>query len=365
MDTTPTLDQIQWMTPPLVSPLKNPALDQEVKKALGMIPTMMPYLYSNPVFVRVGIAAQQYYPLHLPGDLGPLIHLVVSQDNSCRYCYGAVRSMLKLLGYQEEYIRQLEQELTLIELEPAQKKALEISRKISRTNPRPGSIDLKDLERAGLSRVAVKEIVVEASLTCYSNRLATCLAVPPDAIEKMEKNFIMKIFRPLIAKKMRSGMKPNLVQKEHSGPYVGPCAELLDLLKDLPAAASLLRTILEAAWSSQAIPRRTKAMMVAVVSRSSGCQSSEAAACRVLEAEGFSPADIQQMLTQLSSDKLTPLERKLLPLARETVRYRPQEIQQKFREAAAGEPDAVIVEIVVTAALANLVSRLSLLQHLN
>ena len=46
---------------------------------------------------------------NVPVTLGALISLVVAMDNSCRYCYGAFRSMLKIMGYSEGVMRKLEE----------------------------------------------------------------------------------------------------------------------------------------------------------------------------------------------------------------------------------------------------------------
>ena len=44
---------------------------------------------------------------NVPVVLSGLIGLVVAMDNSCRHCYGAFRSMLKIMGYSEPLIRKL------------------------------------------------------------------------------------------------------------------------------------------------------------------------------------------------------------------------------------------------------------------
>ena len=60
-----------------------------------------------------------------------------------------------------------------------------------------------------------------------------------------------------------------------------------------------------------------------MVSRGLGCQACEAEATAVLRGEGWPEAEIQHVLTYLTSKKLDSFEQKVLAFARETVRYQP------------------------------------------
>ena len=44
-------------------------------------------------------------------DLAGRVGLVVSQDNSCRYCYAGARALLNLMGVDDQRIRKLEHPL--------------------------------------------------------------------------------------------------------------------------------------------------------------------------------------------------------------------------------------------------------------
>src|SRR3990170_218798 len=103
------LDQIEWSDKALLEPISDPVLEKEVKKALkGILPRMYLYLFRLPYLTRLLLNFETYPVAYLPNDLILLISFVVVQEHSCRYCYGVTRSLLKLLGYNEDYIRKIE-----------------------------------------------------------------------------------------------------------------------------------------------------------------------------------------------------------------------------------------------------------------
>lgn len=71
--------------------------------------------------------------VHLDLQLGDLIQLVVSQENSCRYCYAAVRSLLRIQGMSEARIQRIEGNLTRADLSPREMAAIAFARAQSRS----------------------------------------------------------------------------------------------------------------------------------------------------------------------------------------------------------------------------------------
>ncbi len=67
------------------------------------------------------------------------------------------------------------------------------------------------------------------------------------------------------------------------------------------------------------------------------------------------------MLANLASPRLDERESRLVPFARETVRYQPAVIQERIRDVARGRDPDEMVEMVATVALANAVGRLSVI----
>ena len=140
-----SLDQIDWCDVPLLPPIPDPAWEAEFKKRFGRTTTLTRYL--TPVrwmLIADEILESRVTP-NLSPDLENLISLVVAMDNSCRHCYGAFRSILKIMGHSESVIRKLEESLAIGELNPKQRVALEFARKVTRSAPRPSAGDLRML----------------------------------------------------------------------------------------------------------------------------------------------------------------------------------------------------------------------------
>ena len=93
----------------------------------------------------------------LPLRLADLVFLVVSQENSCRYCYGAARAHLRMLGYSERVISQIEREPQLAELDEKDQAFIRFCRNLARSNPRPARAQRDELIRLGFSPRQIKE----------------------------------------------------------------------------------------------------------------------------------------------------------------------------------------------------------------
>ena len=332
-----------------------PALQAEVRKAIGAVPGWLPRLAPSPWLVRALSEIIQRPFAHAPLDVCNLVALAVSQENSCRYCYGVQRAVFKILGYRDEYIDALARDAQIGELTPAARAALDLARRLTRANPRPGGADFEALIRAGFSRPAAAEIVFAAASNGFTNRLGTLLVLPPEPLESFVASPVFRFVRPLIAWRMRPRPQaPAPVPR----PNDGPCAEVVAALDGSPAAGVLRRAI-DGAWASDVLPRRTKTLMLAVIARALGCAHGEREARRFLAAEGLPPAELDGILANLGSPRLDAREALLVPFARETVRYQPAAMQRRMRELARGLSPEEILEVVGIAALANAVCRMS------
>jgi alkylhydroperoxidase family enzyme len=86
----------------------------------------------------------------------------------------------------------------------------------------------------------------------------------------------------------------------------------------------------------------------------------EAEAVRLAESVGFAAADTAEVLAHLGSPKLDPIEAALVPFARETIRYRPEDIQRRAKVLREGLSEEEFLEVVGIVAMANGIGRLSL-----
>jgi AhpD family alkylhydroperoxidase len=353
--TTPA--DIEWEAP-VLEPTRDAALGRYVRQALGVIPPAVPYFYPCPWVVRAIVAfdASRLGLAHIDSRTAALIELVVSQDNACRYCYAATRAMLKILGFSEQRIRSVERDLLGAELEPKVRLALDFARHVSRANPSTAQQDVERLLTAGYSREAVKELALVAAVTVFFNRVATLPAIPTDAVERLDRSPMMRTVFPLLVwlgSKRRSEPRP-LPATRPDGPY----AYVTEALGGLSVGA-VLGGVLDDAWQSSILPPRTKAFLFAVVARGLSCVASEQEAQRLLAAEGVPTQTVEETLAHLTADALDPVERTAVPFARETIWYRPTQIQRRARAVRAQLTRDQFLELVGIVSLANTLCRLS------
>jgi alkylhydroperoxidase family enzyme len=297
--------------------------------------------------------------VHVSFALADLIGLVVSQENSCRFCYATQRVLLRAQGLPERRIRQLEDDFSAAQLDPAERAALEFARRIARGSPRPSGADRAALSRAGWSEEAIKELAFVGAAHVYFNLVATIPALPVQRIERLSRNWLLAVLAPLMGRRVRAhqvrGDRQVLPAELRSGPYGG----LVQSLNGLPAAL-VLRRVLDEAWESPLLPARAKALVFAVVARGLDCPRSEAEARRLLEGLGMGAAAIEEALAHLGGRSLDAVEAMVVPFARETIRYRPVQVQRHARQLATSLERGQLVELIGIAALANAVSRLCL-----
>src|SRR6516165_1743685 len=135
--------------------------------------------------------------MYLDQNVADLLTLVVSQENSCRFCYAVQRALLWGLGMSEDRIQRLEQELSTSPA-PRTVAAIAFGRSQSRTGP-AGAWDARQaLHRAGFSDEEIKEIAFTTAATDLLNRACTIPAIPVRPVERMPDQLRMRLLRPLI-----------------------------------------------------------------------------------------------------------------------------------------------------------------------
>jgi alkylhydroperoxidase family enzyme len=332
-------------------------LDARVKKSFGRIPSWAPMLARVPWVVEAFIDSTDKKIAHMPIDLWDLIAFVVSQDNACRYCYGATRTVLKILGYSDAMIDRLESDVELDSLGAGKREAIHFARELTRANPLPGRAALDELRKAGFQDAAIAEITFAAAFSGFGNRVATMFAAPTDHMESMLKNPFMRLLRPFIARQMRGRLQP---PAELPAPNEPPFDALIEQLHGSPVAHAARRTV-DAALRSGVLPRRAKFLVFAVVGKAAGSDYVTRQSRVQLAGAGMLPVEIDEAIDHLSSSGLSPAENAVLPFARETVRYRTSALQQQTRALSAHLSAEELVETAGIAALANCMARLSVL----
>ncbi|HEV7735198.1 MAG TPA: hypothetical protein VGR62_23710 [Candidatus Binatia bacterium] len=333
-----------------------PALAADIRQRVGSTPAWLGHMAAVPWVARATSILSMRPAAFAPLPLCDLVALAVSQDNSCRYCYGVQRAYMTMLGYPDDYAARLERDTYAGSLTPLERAALDLARRLSRGQPRPGRADLDVLAATGLSPEAAVEVVATIAAITFANRLSTLLALPPDPLESMVDRPLFRLVRPLVAWKMRPRPLPPAVPLPAES---GPWARVMTTLGRSPVAGEL-RRVVDDAFASPVLPRRTKALMTAVIGRALGCAYSEAEARRLAADDGIGTADADEILTNLGSSRLEARDARLLAFARETVRYQTPVIQRRVREVTAGFTPDQILETVGVVSLANLLARMTI-----
>jgi alkylhydroperoxidase family enzyme len=100
-------------------------------------------------------------------------------------------------------------------------------------------------------------------------------------------------------------------------------------------------------------------LLLAVVARGLACDLCARELGKALREEGFKEATLIPVLMHLDAPELDPVERLLVPFARETVWYEPAVIQRRARALRDGLDSAQLLEAIGVAALANGLCRMA------
>ncbi len=338
----------------------NPELSKEYRKAYGNSLPGLDYFTDCDWLARALLTVNLNDGLLVYTDLdfSELIWLVVSQENSCRFCYAAHRSFLQLLGYGDERIRRLEESVFSVDFSDEEKLALDFARKLSRATPPLHPQDKAPLLEAGFEDAEVDELAFLTALVLFANRFCTLLALPPYTLENLPERWYMKLSRPVVAsllsRQRRRGVREPLSDEHRSGPY----SYLVLGLEGLPVAGAF-RTLLNDAFSSEGIPQRTRALIFAVIARGLECPASQDEAARLLEEDGLDRESLEPILAHLGSPELSDAQNVILPFARETIHIQASDIQRKAKALEEQIGRRLFLEVVALTSLANMVCRLA------
>jgi alkylhydroperoxidase family enzyme len=339
------LHEIEWEMP-LIAPGDGTKSEAELMKR------MSPWL-AEAVSTFYDPEKVSYAPLKLMG----ISYFVASQENACRYCYGEARALMKIWGYSEKQIQDLEHEANLAG--GLTRNVVEFARKLAKSNPSPARKDSEALLQEGLSQEAVSEIAACVVKACFANRLATFFAMPPnETLEKLSNRPFGRILGVFYRKKIVPRKAPPPEDFRNKGPF----AEIIAAAGKTPIA-SWLRARTDGWLASPMIPKRDRLLMLAVIARQLGSLLCEKEAMSFLAEEGLSDMETSDILSTLGSPAMTPLGSTLLRWIRETVWYEPRVIQTSTRKLLADVGEELTIEAVGTAAICNSLARLSLVRQ--
>jgi alkylhydroperoxidase family enzyme len=344
-----------WAEPlfPLVT---NPELDARALSVFPEVPNELATISRLPWLWEFQFQALRKPRAEVPFDLLAIAQLVASQENACRYCFGAQRAVMRLMGYTPEQIDRLEAELAVADRSPRDSAVVAFTRALSRSSPRPAASEIARLEAHGLSQLAGRELAYFIAHTCFSNRMNTCLSTAPETnLEKLSTTWLGRVMARFASRKLRPVKQPLSPRRDFAGPF----AKVTSTLAGLPVAELLDRALTDA-FASPVLPRRAKLLMFAVVARGLGCPVCSAGALEQLTASGFSPEAAEGVLTHLAGKELDDVESILVPWTRETVRYASGDLQKSTRALHEKLGPERTLEAIGVASLANLVVRVAM-----
>jgi alkylhydroperoxidase family enzyme len=353
------INEIEWEAP-LLEPRPSPEFEKRFRRQTGRPGAIMRYWvgseWMSDTVLRLSTQLSTY--VAIDPELADRVGLVVSQENSCRFCFGAQRVLMRGLGIPEARIAELEQQQRLGEISTRDHAALNYARKLSRARPGPSATELTALRDAGLDALQIAELSGQVALHMFFNRISTFIALPPRPMERIPDAWWMRLLQPVL--------KPYFVRMRHHESragfdpehIAGPFGFVLAGLEGLPMAREL-RSVLDGAFASPTLSPRAAALAFAVVARALGSESAEAEARRLLVEGGTPDGEIDAVLTHLAADGLSQAEQASVAFARDSVWYVPAPIQRRLRALKPQLSDGQFVELVGVVSLANSICRLA------
>ena len=349
---------VEWEDECVLEARPDPKMLKDYRKA-GPTPPGVEYLMASPWMGRIFLTINLNERLLVYTDFNfvDLLWLAVSQDNSCRYCYAARRSVLQILGYAEERIQALEEDLFTAELNARDRVALDFARRVSRASPAMTHADTLPMIEAGFDPKAINELAFVVATIVLANRTSTLPAFPLAPVEGLSSRWYVRFFRPLFARFLRGFRKPGKPETLTPELRGGNFGYLVEALDGLPAARAL-RNLIDDAFATSILPVRTRGLIFAVVARAIGCPYSEAEARRILAEDGLPGETVDDILRHLGSPELDTVDELVVPFARETVHVQAADIQRKARKLADELGNDIFLEVMGFCALANMICRL-------
>jgi alkylhydroperoxidase family enzyme len=353
------LANVAW-EPCMVPSRPDREIDAYARKRMGLPNPALRYFAPVPWLARAVVDLHGEFGLlmHLEQRVADLVGMVVSQENSCRYCFAAYRAMLWLQGMDRARIERLERELSSGELPPRVRAAIALGRGQSRSGPQGMREAWRAMRREGVGAEELREIAFTVAITDFSNRVHTIPAIPAQPFERMPEQWHVRLLRPLLARVLR---------KRHSrGQEMSPAPKPSYLYGEVVAAyagspiAGILDRTLREMWASPHLSRRCKLLMFAVIARGLPCERCVLEVGDALEREGLSKPMLAQVLAHLDAPGLEPAERLLVAFARETIWYEPAVLQRRARALREQlDNDEQFLEAVGVVAIANGLCRMA------
>lgn len=356
---TTVLAQMPWESC-LLEPVRDREVETWLKREVGIAPGWTRYLWASRWFTKAMIRIQfdQRLVPALGNNLALRVLLVVSQENSCRYCYAMLRMMLRLFGLNETRMQELEQHLAdSRELPPQILAAVRFARIVNRGNPLSGTAARKTLTDAGFDEDSVKQLAYLVVSMGMMNRMGTAVALAPQFLETASSHWLLSVVQPIAVRLLQHLPKPKL-----SSARTERALPLLPTLVAVYAGSpigNLLDEILADMWRSPTLSARDKLLIIATVAQGVDSATCRAEITRLANAEGLDATALFESVAHLDSAALSARERLMLEFTRESLWYEPQKLQRRAQGLHRAVGTAEFVDMMGVAILANMFIRLT------
>ena len=358
------LNEIEWGEP-ILPRVADPAWEAAIKRRGAPVGEAEQRVSPIKWIREACLWVLTYRAREIPERLSTMGAMVAAQEVSCRYCYGALRASMKILGYSESMIGRIERDVRVSELNPREHAYVSLCRKLARSRPRPAGPDKAALLALGYSPLAVSEMAFLVAMGCFHTRVTVLIACPPERLFERLANgpigFLIGLMEPLLRARTRRRHLAQLPEPlDAASLRDGIFGPVVATLAGLPAAA-VMKGALDGAFASGALSHSVKALMFAVIARTLDCRRTEVEARKLLTVDGWDEQEIDRALTTLQTPKLAQKEAGLLAWARDTVHYQTGPIQTATRALCAQIGELALLEAVGVAALANSTVRVAML----
>ena len=158
------------------------AIYDEIERAFGMVPNLFKTYAHFPALLRSNWEKTKALMMggQLPRSLKEMIAIVVSRANACRYCVAAHGMMLQQLGFSEEQVRALEEDIDRIDLSDRERAILAFTQKSTTAPLSVTDGDVEVLRGHGLTDVEIVEVQGVMELFTGYNKFIDSLGVDLD-----------------------------------------------------------------------------------------------------------------------------------------------------------------------------------------
>lgn len=344
----------------LLEPVRDREIEAWLKREVGAVPGWTRYFWSSRWFAKSMITLQydQRLMAALDSNLAWRVALVISQENSCRYCYAMVRIMLRLFGLNESSMQELERQIAESrDLSPKLQAALHFARMVNRGNPLNGPAERAALKQAGFTANEIRELAFLVVSMGVTNRLATAVALTPQFLEAISSHWVVGLIQPIASRMLKRLRKPALPNSNSLGaPPLVPA--LVTAYEGSPIARVLAESLAQL-WREQVVSPRHKLLIMATVGQGISCSVCRAEVTRLAAEEGLDAEVLYTSAAHLDDPALTQAERAMLEFARESLWYEPQKLQRRARALLEAVGTDRFVEMLAVVTLANMFTRLT------